>query len=329
MKKIIVCIIIIIGTCVQAQTIEYQVIGSSGTTLSNASASINFTVGELVVTTITDGTTTLTQGFHQGEIQLSINLSAVAYLQGAALNPNTGEETLMRDDLRVADYIPTTSPYSDNATCNAAVFTTTGVNAIVDWIWVELRDETTNTIVLHSQSALLQRDGDVVAIDGTSTLSINAGAGNYYVAINHRNHLGMMSANTITLSATATIVNFTDNTNQITYGTNAQSTYGMPSGKVGMWTGNVGGDASVRYQGSGNDTNNIKDNVLADAGNTTSSNLHTFTGYDVADVNLDGSIRYQGSGNDTNSIKDAVLAHPDNQSSPSNLFIILEQLPEN
>ena len=49
----------------------------------------------------------------------------------------------------------------------------------------------------------------------------------------------------------------------------------------------------------------------------------------LQDMNLDGSIRYQGSGNDTNTIKDIILAHPDNQSTPSNLFIILEQLPEN
>jgi len=317
-------------TQLQAQSIERQVIGSSGNTLSNASASINFTVGELVVTTITDGSTvTLTQGFHQGVIQLSINLSAVAYLQGASLNPNSGEETLMRDDLRVSNHIPTTSPYADNLTCNTSVFTVTGANAIVDWIWVELRDATTNTIILHKQSALLQRDGDVVAVDGTSVLSFTAPAANYYVAIKHRNHLGMMSANTVTLSSTSTVLNFTDATNQITYGTNAQSTYGMPSGRVGMWAGNVDGNTQVRYQGSGNDTNVIKDNVLADAGNTTASNLYSYTGYDLADANLDGTIKYQGAGNDSNIIKDVMLAHPDNQSSPSNLFLILEQLPEN
>jgi hypothetical protein len=95
-----------------------------------------------------------------------------------------------------------------------------------------------------------------------------------------------------------------------------------------MWSGNVGGDTSVKYQGSGNDTNTIKDNVLANTGNTTSSNLYSYSGYDMADINLDGTIKYQGSGNDSNSLKDVILSHPDNQSSPSNLFSILEQLPQ-
>ena len=328
MKKILL-VALLITTISYGQSIERQVIGSSGQTLSNGSTSIDFTVGELAVTTITDGATALTQGFHQGEIKLLINLSAVAYLQGAALSPNTGEETLMRDDLRMGDHIPTTSPYSDNATCDAAVFTSSGNDAIVDWIWIELRDATTNTTILHKQSALLQRDGDVVAIDGTSALSFTAASSSYYVVIKHRNHLGMMSANTIVLSETTTVVNFTDSTNEITYGTDAQSTYGMPSGKVGMWAGNTDENTQVRYQGSGNGANTIKDEVLADSGNTSNSNLYSFSGYDTADVNLNGTIRYLGAGNDSNSIKDVMLAHPNNQSSPSNLFIILEQLPEN
>ncbi|PHS10039.1 MAG: hypothetical protein COA88_03145 [Kordia sp.] len=256
-------------------------------------------------------------------------VSPIVYLQGATLNPNTGEETLMRDDLRVAGVIPTTSPYADALVCNASVFIPTGANAIVDWVFVELRDETTNTTIIASKSALLQRDGDVVATDGTSPLNFARAGGNYYVVIKHRGHLGIMSSSAFTLSSTTTSVDFTDSTSQITYGSNAQTSFGMFSGKVGMWAGNVGGDISVRYLGSGNDTNSLKDTVLADVGNTTSSNLYSFIGYSVGDVNLDGTVRYQGSGNDTNTIKDIMLAHPDNQGSPSNLFIIQEQLPEN
>jgi len=259
----------------------------------------------------------------------NVTINPKVYLHGAAINPNVGEESLMRDDLRVDGLIPTTSPYIDALTCNATVFNTTGPDAIVDWVWVELRDKNDNTSVLHGTSALLQRDGDIVDTDGASDLNINIVPDDYYVAIKHRNHLAIMSSNVISLSATAATVDFTNLANQITYGTNAQTTSGMQSGIIAMWSGNANGDTSLRYQGSGNDTNNIKDNVLADSGNTTNSNLHLFTGYDMADTDLNGEIRYQGSGNDTNNIKDAVLAHPDNQSSPSNLFIVLEQLPEN
>lgn len=263
------------------------------------------------------------------ESAFKLRVAPKVFLLGAALNPNTGEESLMRDDLRVSGIIPITSPYADALTCDASVFTPTGANAIVDWVFIELRDETTNTIVLHSQSALLQRDGDVVAIDGVSPLSFMVVSRNYYVAIKHRNHLGVMSLNTLALSSNPITVDFTDSANQITYGTNAQSSFGMQNGMIGMWAGNVEADISVRYQGSGNDTNSLKDAILADPENTTASNLHSFTGYNIADVNLDGSSRYQGSGNDANTVKDIILSHPDNQSTPSNLFTITEQLPEN
>ncbi|PHS03672.1 MAG: hemagglutinin protein [Kordia sp.] len=338
MKKILILILVLFFIeNTKAQSIERQVIGSSGTTLSNASVNLDFTVGELAVTTMSNGSIILTQGFHQGSFLLSVKISPIAKLQGASLNPNPGEEALMRDDLRIAGYIPTISPYGDGLICASTVLSlggTSGTGAdnddIVDWVFVELRDVSDNTIIKSSQSALLQRDGHIVSIDGISDLLFNNLTSNdFYIAIRHRNHLSIMSANSIALSVTTTVLDFTDANNQITFGTNAQSTYGMPNGAVGMWAGNAGADTSVRYQGSGNDTNTIKDNVLADVDNITSSNLHSFTGYNYADVNLDGTIRYQGSGNDSNTIKDVILAHPNNQSSPSNLFLILEQLPEN
>jgi len=273
--------------------------------------------------------TTVDMGPYEYDATFILALSPKVFLQGAAINPNGGEETLMRDDLRVAGLIPTTSPYSDNLMCDASVLTITGDNAIVDWVWIELRDKNNNTNVLAESSALLQRDGDIVATDGVSNMSFLTPVGYYYMAIKHRNHLGIISASSIEMGSNPIAVDFTNSASPITFGTNAQSSFGMQIGMLGMWAGNVGGDTSVRYQGSGNDTNSLKDAVLADSGNTTSSNLHSFTGYDRADVNLDGSSRYQGSGNDSNTVKDIMLAHPDNQSTPSNLFIILEQLPEN
>ena len=140
------------------------------------------------------------------EVFSPVILAPKAYLQGAAINPNPGEASLMRDDLRIAGYIPTTSPYADAMTCDAAVFTTTGSDAIVDWVWVELRDASNNTLVVESRSALLQRDGDIVATDGTSALKFYVNDDNYYVVINHRNHLGVMSKNAIALNATTTFL---------------------------------------------------------------------------------------------------------------------------
>lgn len=256
-------------------------------------------------------------------------INAKVYLQGAAINPNTGEENLMRDDLRVISLIPTTSPYTDALTCNANVFVKTGTDAIVDWIWLELRDSSDNTTIVASRSALLQRDGDIVHIDGVSPVYFNAtAAGDYYVTVKHRNHLGIMTASTVTLSNTATAVNYTDANNEITFGTDAQTTFGMPTGIVAMWAGNVNGDNKVQYSGTTPDSPNILSEVLNDFGNFLNFPAYIVNGYNNNDINMDGNTQYSGTHPDTPFILQNVLAHTGNFLSFST-YAIEEQLPQN
>lgn len=136
-------------------------------------------------------------------------LNSTVFLQGSSTNPFPGEENLMRDNLRVANLIPTTSPYSDALNCESTVFNISGEDAIVDWVWVELRDATDRTVVMKSKSALLQRDGDVVDIDGNSPVSFSLAEGDYFITINHRNHLGVMTASPITVTNEGVSVDFT------------------------------------------------------------------------------------------------------------------------
>lgn len=264
-----------------------------------------------------------------------IVLQPKVFLQGALLNPFTGEEHLMRDDLRAGNFLPTISPYVDSITCAASVFNLGGSTGtgevsddIVDWVWVELRAANDNTNVLDAKSALIQRDGDIVNIDGLSNLQFDLVPEDYFISIKHRNHLSVMTNTAIPLSSTAVTIDFTDSLNPISYGLQAQANLAMPSGVLALWAGNVNGDIYIKYQGATNDTNQIKDQILAEPGNSANSNLHTFMAYNPADVDMDAQIRYQGSGNDSNRIKDIILAHPDNLGNPSNLFQIKERLPE-
>ena len=72
-------------------------------------------------------------------------------------------------------------------------------DAIVDWVYVELRD-TRDTNIVHSRAALLQADGDIVEVDGVSDITFaGVATGNYFVVIGHRNHLAVMTAGTIAL----------------------------------------------------------------------------------------------------------------------------------
>ncbi|WP_422105536.1 BspA family leucine-rich repeat surface protein [Winogradskyella sp.] len=173
-----------------------------------------------------------------------VRLAPKAYLQGAALSPNTGEESLMRDDLRIASYIPRTSPYGDGITLDTSVLAVTGSDAIVDWVLVELRDENDHTTIVDSRSALLQRDGDIVAIDGTSPLVFYQSSGNYYVAIKHRNHLGIITSSSQPLSPTATPLDLTADPLSVADGTNAVIL--LSNGKYGMYTGDFDSNAQIQ-----------------------------------------------------------------------------------
>ncbi|WP_430412057.1 leucine-rich repeat domain-containing protein [Kordia sp.] len=258
-----------------------------------------------------------------------IQVAAKAYLQGAMLQNLDG---FMRTDLKDNGYILTVSPYTDATAILTTdpVFTATGQDKIVDWVWVELRDATNPTIVIDGKSALLQRDGDIVEAlsDNTSTpVSFSQAPGNYYIVIKHRNHLGIMSSSTLALSTTVTTIDFTDRNNQITYGTNAQTNFGMPADVVAMWCGNVNGDTVVQYSGTTPDVPSILSQVLNDAGNFLNFPTYVVSGYDTNDVNMDGNTQYTGTTPDTPFILQNVFAHPGNFLNFST-YQIIEQLPQ-
>ncbi|MEP0262672.1 hypothetical protein [Dokdonia sp.] len=201
----------------------------------------------------------------------NITLNPKVYLQGAFTNPNAGEGSLMRDDLRVEGLIPTETPYTDSATTDITVFNTTGNDAIVDWVWVELRDATDLTSVINAQSALLQRDGDIVATDGTSALSFTNAPGDYYIAVKHRNHLGVLTATPIAIS-TGTLV---DLSTSITAATGeALALRDMGNGIFAAYAGDATGDGNV--------LNTDITNVIGIAG---AINI-----YNGADIDMDGNI---------------------------------------
>ncbi len=172
---------------------------------------------------------------------LDLSIAADALLQG----PYNSTASLMNDGLRMADRIPLTSPYNDGTTV-----TDTGIfdNAdddddIVDWVQIELRNSSDITEVLTTASALIQRDGDIVAPDGTSDVTISGTGGDYYVSVNHRNHIAAATTATLRLSATATAIDFTAVAN-VTGGTNGVAE--VSSGKYALFAGDADGNNQVQ-----------------------------------------------------------------------------------
>jgi Bacterial Ig-like domain (group 2) len=156
-----------------------------------------------------------------------VTLNLKVFLEGN-YDPATN---LMSDDLRMNNLIPLIEPFTNltgftrgitgGETMTNTVLTVTGANAIVDWILIELRSKTSPSTVLYTRAALLQRDGDIVDIDGTSALTfIGASEDNYYVAVRHRNHLGFRTSTPKALALIPTGLNFT-NGSQTTFGIEA------------------------------------------------------------------------------------------------------------
>jgi hypothetical protein len=205
----------------------------------------------------------------------------------------------MHDDLRVAGLLPLQEPYTAMgftleapATTTSLVFTWTLSQAIVDWVMVELRSASNPANVLRRRAALIRRDGNVVAIDGVSPVGFCIAPGDYHVALRHRNHLGVMTAQPIALDGTAVTIDLRDPVTA-TFGTDAQ--HDVNGARV-LWRGNVLHDAQVSYIGANND----RDPILVAIGGSIPTNV--VTGYHAEDVNLDGEVKYVGANNDRDPI---------------------------
>lgn len=248
-----------------------------------------------------------------------IAVGARALLQGA-YNPSTG---LMYDSLRLGtNKIPTSDPYrtlpyslsfihvnnTNKETALSTVFTnkTNSNDNIVDWVFLELRNTSASpgNNILQTRSALIQRDGDIVDIDGISPVTFNNILdGNYALSIRHRNHLGLSLNPTIgsrnfteksSIAFTTNVVDF--RTSNLLFGTinsYATSTHPTLSNVKLLWAGNANMNGIVKYVGLQNDKDYILVNTLTNVPTKVISNT-----YSPADINMNKTVNYTGARND-------------------------------
>ena len=247
-------------------------------------------------------------------------LKAKVFLQGA-YNPAIG---LMADNLRKTfNLIPLSDPYRSAPydiyfthfnnpipeTVLQSVFNDQLLSNddIVDWVFLELRNNVTpGNTVLQTRSALLQRDGDIVDVDGVSPVTFNnVVSGDYTVSVRHRNHLGL-STDPATFTpvldekkSTAVLLDFSTSSN--TFGP-ATAYYVAPDGKHTLWGGNTNVNNIVRFSGPGNDKDYILNGILG--GNNTASII----GYSSGDINMDRTVKYSGPNNDKDFLLFSVLS---------------------
>ena len=259
---------------------------------------LSWSVGQSTGASLVGSTRMITAGIQQPDpVWMLLNARV---LLGGPYNTGTG---LMNDGLRSASLIPASEPYTAAGFTQAgrgggeqvapAVLATTGNNAIVDWVFVELRDAALPLHIFSTRCGLVQRDGDVVDTDGGSPLRLSAVPGNYHVAIRHRNHLPVMTLDPVAFGTAPVALTFIDGSTA-TFGTEAQRLNGAVRH---LWPGDITVNTQVKYTGIGND----RDPILVAVGSTTPNSTLT-NQYNVRDVNLDGVVKYTGSNNDRDPI---------------------------
>lgn len=180
----------------------------------------------------------------QDDLNCQVKSPLKVYLQGA-FNSSTG---MLTTTLAANLQLPIQQPYfgaphyySGNE--NTALLTNINSSDLCDWVLVELRDAANNTRIRAQKAALLHSNGQITDV-GSNTLSFYTDAGSYYIVVYHRNHLGIMSASPVNLSATTTsIYNFTD-TPFKAFGSGSQ-TANLGSGKYGLLVGDINQDGVI------------------------------------------------------------------------------------
>ncbi len=270
-------------------------------TVGAASGSGPYTRSTSGITTL--GTIMVGDEFHDG-ILLDLDI----WLAGAYNTTNHN----MDKTLNTVSLLPLTDPYSLSTTVSSVP------SNAVDWVKIELRDKTDNTSVLYSFARFVDQDGQIIEEDESNFKMQGVTRDSYYIAVLHRNHLGVISNSIVDLDVSSPSFSF--QSSQASAWQDGSITTNsaldeVETGVFGLWTGDANGDGNIKYNGTSNDKNSILNTV----GLSTPSNI--VASYSDSDINMDGDVKYNGTSNDKNTVLSVVgLSTPNT--------IISEHIPE-
>lgn len=149
--------------------------------------------------------------------------------------------------------------------------TTSGIESVVDWVLIQLRDPNSPETVLATDAVPVLTDGSL-----QRSAAFAVPEGNYLVAVQTRNHLGIMTETPIPLTSTAPAVDFTDPTLAIwTDGSFSSEPRVYLGSQLSLWPGDVDGDGEVG---------------AADVARVESDFSSGLLGYQISDIDLDGEV---------------------------------------
>jgi hypothetical protein len=174
------------------------------------------------------------------------DVALTAFLEGPYIEP------LMNTTLNSSGFLPLVQPYNEYPHFYTG---TEGVAAIpsasvVDWVLIEVRDATsaalaTPATTIGTAAGFILNNGTITSINGTSAIYFSGTVThNLYAVVWHRNHLGIISANPLTLSSPGHYTyNFSSGPGQVYGGTSGHKKIG--AGTYGMVAGNGYPDATI------------------------------------------------------------------------------------
>jgi hypothetical protein len=271
---------------------------STSTTTNNGGTPVNTlgsTAAAILPALVTDASGFFSKSSDiMSSFDQTIMAAPKALLQGAYSGSG-----LMTTTLRTAGLIPLKQPY--NTMPSFGYLGLEEVKAIpagvTDWVLVELRNAASPATAVATRAAFVKNDGTITDLDGVSPVRFKGmPAGNYLIAVRHRNHLGIRTDATRSFALeTNTPYDFTTAQTAAYQNTGITANAAMKdmgSGVFAMWAGNVNANTNVRYSGLNNDLAAL----LAALGGNQSTLLTNV--YSNADINMNGTVRYSGLNND-------------------------------
>ena len=95
----------------------------------------------------------------------------------------------------------TGSPWSYAGTESVAASFFDTHTDVVDWVLIELRDQSTPATILHRAACFVKDDGTLLDINGEDGVFIDAAPGTYHVSVRHRNHGSILTGTAISFSS--------------------------------------------------------------------------------------------------------------------------------
>jgi len=229
-------------------------------------------------------------GADAGGSTVDLELKGV-YLEGP-LPPTAGSTILpiMNTVLWFSGAVPTTEPFTDAGYTQPKFenkgYEATAVPETVDWVLVELRNKNDIDTVVAARAAFLTVDGQVITEDG-GPLTFNVSGGCYYVAVQHRNHLGYASNDLVHLQAGQKVNTYTMGDSVQQCSTKNTGIYTSPGQSPAPFQSYTVNGETIYVMVAGDTT---FDGVINAADRSRVVNDLMLSGYQVSDVNLLGDV---------------------------------------